>query len=240
MFCPVCKNSPKEFVTGGNNRPNCRCPYCGSLERHRSLYLFFENIMPLRGKNILAIAPLECMKHYIEDVPGVTLISGDINSGIDLTVLQYKDATFDVVIALHVLEHIEDEDRVMKEIWRVLKPDGVAVIMVPLHQNPDPRYGHVRRYDDLEAMAEYGFKIVKVDNTSFDVDKQLYGLADTDIIWQCTKFVATMTPVRERVEAPKPTSVDYVEEVAQEVIVPKVVPQERKPKSAGTYKRKRI
>lgn len=51
----------------------------------------------------------------------------------DLNIFPYpfEDNTFDVVIATHVLEHLDDLVKVMKEIWRILKPGGVLKVTVP-------------------------------------------------------------------------------------------------------------
>ena len=59
--------------------------------------------------------------------------------------LPYLDGMFDIVIASHVVEHIEDDRNMMREIRRVLRPDGVAVILIPINENyEDPN--HFRQY----------------------------------------------------------------------------------------------
>jgi SAM-dependent methyltransferase len=56
--------------------------------------------------------------------------------------LPYPDATFDVVTATEVIEHLEDFRRVVREIFRVLKPGGVCVLSTPniLNLNSRLRY----------------------------------------------------------------------------------------------------
>jgi SAM-dependent methyltransferase len=51
---------------------------------------------------------------------------------IDLTNLPYPDASFDVVLANHVLEHVADNARALAEIHRVLRPGGWAMLQVPI------------------------------------------------------------------------------------------------------------
>ena len=54
----------------------------------------------------------------------------------DITNLPFKDNFFDRVIASEILEHIRDDQKAIKEIFRVLKPNGVAVITVPYENYP--------------------------------------------------------------------------------------------------------
>ncbi len=75
-----------------------------------------------------------------------------------ITELPYADATFDLVAAFDVIEHVADERQVFAELGRVLKPDGVLVFSVPLHpahwNEFDSVVGHARRYRpaDLQAL----------------------------------------------------------------------------------------
>lgn len=45
--------------------------------------------------------------------------------------MPFEDATFDVVSCLETLEHVHDTDHLVSEIWRVLRPNGYALISVP-------------------------------------------------------------------------------------------------------------
>jgi SAM-dependent methyltransferase len=49
----------------------------------------------------------------------------------DVTDLPFREATFDKVISSEVLEHLDDDNRAMREVARVLKPRGVCAITVP-------------------------------------------------------------------------------------------------------------
>jgi SAM-dependent methyltransferase len=74
--------------------------------------------------------------------------------------LPLPDADFDLLVAFDVLEHIEEDDRVAGEIFRVLRPGGTALIAVPcdlaLWYAQDVATGHVRRYNraGLTAVVE--------------------------------------------------------------------------------------
>ena len=52
----------------------------------------------------------------------------------DLTALKLEDQSKTLVFCSHVLEHIPDDLKAMSEIFRVLKPDGIAIIQVPIWQ----------------------------------------------------------------------------------------------------------
>jgi SAM-dependent methyltransferase len=75
---------------------------------------------------------------------GLTAVRADARS------LPFPSATFDLVLALDVLEHIQDDHLVVAEIARILRPGGAAFITVPcdmsLWSEHDVALGHVRRY----------------------------------------------------------------------------------------------
>ena len=91
-----------------------------------------------------------------------------------LTDITFKDKLFDVVVSGEVLEHIKDDDKVMKHFNRVLKNGGQCIISVPqnpnLWSNEDEWVGHVRRYEKEELinlLEENGFKINKINSIGF-------------------------------------------------------------------------
>lgn len=77
----------------------------------------------------------------------------------DATNIPYPDNTFDIALALDVIEHIKDDEGALKEIYRVLKPQGMAIIAVPafmfLWGITDVISQHYRRY----ALSELRKKI---------------------------------------------------------------------------------
>jgi SAM-dependent methyltransferase len=50
----------------------------------------------------------------------------------DITDIQYPKDTFDVIYCSHVLEHVVDDRKAMREFHRVLRPDGWALLLVPI------------------------------------------------------------------------------------------------------------
>jgi len=65
--------------------------------------------------------------------------------------IEHIEEKFDVIIYLHVLEHIKDDQKEIREATQRLNKDGVLIIMVPAHQkiysNLDKAVGHFRRYE---------------------------------------------------------------------------------------------
>lgn len=86
----------------------------------------------------------------------------------DATKIPLKDERFDAVSCIDVVEHISQDEKVIQEICRVLKPRGKFVFSVPLNQRlygkSDEYLGHVRRYDVKKlhcSLKKSGFKIMK-------------------------------------------------------------------------------
>src|ERR1041385_333763 len=75
-----------------------------------------------------------------------------VDHKVDLQDLPFTDGSYDLVFASHVLEHIRDDKKAIREIRRILKPNGVAILPVPIvcahtieYPEANPREaGHVR------------------------------------------------------------------------------------------------
>jgi ubiquinone/menaquinone biosynthesis C-methylase UbiE len=98
---------------------------------------------------------------------------------LDLTNLALPDESWDVMIAYHILEHIPEDRKAMREMYRVLKPGGWAALQVPVREDPnsleDPsadteaerkekflQSDHVRYYgwkDFANRLEEAGFHV---------------------------------------------------------------------------------
>ena len=100
----------------------------------------------------------------------VDLDGPNLDCRVDMRRLPFPDGSWDFVYASHVLEHIPDDRRALREIRRVLRPAGVAVLPVPITAEttiefpaPDPeQWNHVRapgkdyfdRYREVFAAVE--------------------------------------------------------------------------------------
>jgi SAM-dependent methyltransferase len=185
--CPIC-----DFKSGFKNfrgRERAQCPTCGSLERHRLVWLYWREQTTLfdgQPKRMLHFAPEACFRGRLPNVPGIDYLSGDLNPGsvkamrkLNLTRLDLPSETFQVFHCSHVLEHIPDDAAAMRELYRVLAPGGWGIIQVPLrrgeHTYVDPnartaeqrtraygQYNHVRIYGELDlapALRMAGFTV---------------------------------------------------------------------------------
>lgn len=126
----------------------------------------------------------------VEDIK----ISKKRYSGIEFLVMnaesmKFKSRYFDKVYALDVLEHVDSLEKVMLEVYRVLKVDGIFIVNVPHYRSEAwllkirPSYfkeiHHVRIFgeNDLDILAKkMGFKLVKKSKRGFIQHIELYFL----------------------------------------------------------------
>lgn len=87
------------------------------------------------------------------------------------TALPFADESYDLVVALDVLEHVQDDEKALKEFFRILKPGGLLLLTVPAYKflwsNHDEVLHHVRRYSHTEIL-------VKLTNSRFGIVEHTY------------------------------------------------------------------
>jgi predicted SAM-dependent methyltransferase len=147
------------------------------------LYLFQKtDLFDGRDKQVLHVAPEKCFEGRFREWLGESYITADLSNPqamvrMDVTDIRFPDDTFDVIYCSHVLEHVQEDRRAIREFYRVLKPGGWAILLVPITANrtlEDPSvvdpaerlklYGmkdHVRRYgpDYVDRLREAGFEV---------------------------------------------------------------------------------
>jgi SAM-dependent methyltransferase len=137
--CSCCGSTFSRFLPH-RGREQAKCPGCGSLERHRLLWLFLEretDLLDRPGASLLHIAPEYAFLNRFSHLDGLRYVTGDFDSALadvqlDVMDLPFEDESFDFLICNHVLEHVEDDRRALAEIRRVLVPGGWAVLMCPV------------------------------------------------------------------------------------------------------------
>lgn len=214
--CPCCNASLRKFHPFGLiPREEALCPICGSLERHRLIWLYLTRKSDLfdgRRKTMLHVAPEVRLSHLFQRQTSIDYLSADFSNPdamvrMDITDIQYPDNTFDVIYCSHVLEHVPDDRKAMREFHRVLKPGGWAILQVPITaastfedstvSTPEERervfgqHDHVRRYgpDYRDRLVEAGFSVT-VDGFVRALDAHTvrrFGLMRTEDIYFCRK-----------------------------------------------------
>lgn len=122
-----------------NPRPNALAPHSLSLERHRTVWLYLQKhtdffSAPLR---MLHLAPEYCYLRLFRKMENLDYVTGDLNSPwadhhFDVHAIPFEDNSFDVLMANHLLEHVDDDLAVMKEFYRVMKHGGWGIFQVPI------------------------------------------------------------------------------------------------------------
>ena len=208
----------KKYEAIGAGRRRGSCWNCQASDKEKLLYIYlrdYAKIFDGSQKSILHIAPEFHLSNQILRCKNITYTCGDLFAEgytypnyvqyMDLLDLQLTDNIYDIVICAHVLEHIPDDKKAMSEIFRVLKPNGFAIIQVPLSkllnktleditiQDPKIRYklfgqkDHYRLYaqcDYIKNLKDIGFE-VEVRNIS--VENMKYGLNPMEDLYICHK-----------------------------------------------------
>jgi predicted SAM-dependent methyltransferase len=176
-YCPICNSNCRLFLPhrlSFRKTNNFVCPVCLSHNRHRLTWIYlnkFTNLMDGRSKNFLHIAPETEFADKFKHIKGLKYFSADLESPhamikMDISQMGWHESTFDIVFCSHVLEHVSNDHKAMREIFRVLKPNGWAMIQVPLSNGntiEDPTVtdpiGRERMFGQSDHVRLYGIDI---------------------------------------------------------------------------------
>jgi hypothetical protein len=203
--CPVCNaNTRKRHtfsydfevlkrldVVGGEYVEADDCPICFANQRIRLLYaILIQSGVPKPGSRVLHVAPERALYENLFQKLDIDYVPADLFPArypyipgvrqADITDLPFESGSFDLILCNHVLEHVPDDLAAMRELRRVLKPGGLALLQVPVATRLDKtvedpaaatpeereaRFGqfdHIRIYtgaDYLERLTASGFKV---------------------------------------------------------------------------------
>lgn len=124
----------------GSDLRNYQCPCCGSSDRERHLLLYMRAAgigARLRGASVLHFAPEPAIAEFIRSSQPSNYVKCDLYPrapdviDVDIMAIPFASATFDVVVANHVMEHVSDDGVAAAEIRRILKPGGIAILQTP-------------------------------------------------------------------------------------------------------------
>lgn len=224
---PIDGKNFRKFLPYGyiKTRENVLSPSTLSLERHRLLWLFLQNETDFFGETsknlpfkirpndqplkVLHFAPEQAFYKRFRELNTIAYTTTDLNSPIadikaDICDLPFGNNSFDVIFCNHVLEHIPDDTKAIKELYRVLAPNGLGIFQIPQDLTREKtfednsitdskkrteifgQYDHVRMYgrDYFDKLRMAGFEVYAVDYTQNYSEDQLkkYALAKGEII----------------------------------------------------------
>jgi len=217
--CPCCGWSLRTFVDRGSfltTSTDGYCPRCNSKARHRRIWLYLQAQTNLFADELilLEIGPWWSFGRRFKYMNSLEFVGLDLDPTAanvsvagNLSASPFMPDTFDAILCIHVLEHISKDREALRELFRVLKPGGWAVVSVPLLLDEitreDPSItsaedrqrifgekGHVRYYgtDFRSRIEAAGFRTSFSPAKSISQDvRDTFGLRDDENIFHCIK-----------------------------------------------------
>jgi SAM-dependent methyltransferase len=174
------------------------CPACDSSDRERlyALYLdgVFRSLDQSRRCRFIEFAPARALQKKLKGYPFIDYRSADlyrktVDDCVDITDMRiYADGSVDIFLCSHILEHIPDDRKAMRELHRVLKPGGFGIVMVPIIRGVEVTHedasintpllrwkyyadsDHVRQYgrrDFVDRLSAAGFRVDQIGAADF-------------------------------------------------------------------------
>ncbi len=169
-----------------------QCPNCHASHTDRLYALYLSRIIgdQPRDKTIklLDIAPSQPLRDYLLGYPNIQYTSFDkYMEGVDVTgditdMKEFPPDSFDVFICSMVLEHVNDDKKAISELFRIIKPNGFGILMVPIIlsyseidedpsiTDPDERWRRFGQYDHVRLYSKKGF-IQRVEDAGFIINR---------------------------------------------------------------------
>jgi SAM-dependent methyltransferase len=156
--CNICGKNFNHFSKDGE-RPNARCPECGSLESTRNLWFYLSNeVLGRKNKNkFLYFSPepilFEKLSRYTIKLHECSFnyITGLQNPGFE----KIPGSKYDVIIFSQLLQYVKDEQAVFSELKRLLRPGGFVIIMTIINWEMERTYEKPVTEEDRERLYQY-------------------------------------------------------------------------------------
>lgn len=143
VICPLCGWHGRYFlpyIGGGHVKFNQYCPGCESHARHRGHRILYERILKCaewKGR-LLYFAPEPCVLAFLRSsvsllrIVTVDYSMGGVECRVDILNAPFRDRSYDLILCHHVIEHVRDDYRALREVKRILKEGGKAILSVPI------------------------------------------------------------------------------------------------------------
>ena len=210
------------------NAEHYSCPHCGASDRDRLYACYLEKKMSQQRFDdnllLLDIAPSPPLSIFITRFEKIVHKTADllvegVDMSIDITNMpEVASNSFDILICSHVLEHVEDDKKALSELYRVLKPGGWGIIMVPIiltidQIDEDPavtdvaerwrrfgQYDHVRLYSKagfIKRVEAAGFLLKQLGVDYFGEDDfERYGITKVSVLYIVEKEIPNIMLTR--------------------------------------------
>ena len=167
--CPICQWSGESYQ-GEQHSERAMCPQCGSIARDRMLFWTFIARTPKKRYRVLETSPR--LGHDYRSAMGqwFSYVSSDYDQSshvgvvrLDLQDIDLPDGSVDILLTPHVLEHVPDTSKALREIFRILSPGGRMYLQIPVLQGvtappTEPEF----HGDNTPVFWRFGFDFTRV------------------------------------------------------------------------------
>ena len=195
--CPCCNHNFRKFEDFNyktdlynpkiytNSYNNTICPYCLSLPRHRIICEYLDknkNIFTKDNKTLVFASEI-CTEIYLNR-NSIEYNTADLyekaDLKIDITKINLKDESYDVILCNHVLEHVTNYKKALKELNRILTKNGFLILSVPIDRNNKNIFEkkcssdkeRKKVYGQADHLRNFGTDMKKIiENYSFEVEE---------------------------------------------------------------------
>lgn len=157
-YCNICEKNLRQFIVFDDGEKIC--PRCGSLARNRRLWYILKTGYVKDNTKILDFSPSRNIYRVLKKSKNISYLSTDFSGEFladkkyDITQLEIDDNSFDLIICYHILEHIDNDIKAMKELYRVLNQGGTCLIQTPFKEGEI--YEDISIVNPLERLKIFG------------------------------------------------------------------------------------